>query len=90
MLKRNTETGEQYEDGKEPINEGVTITLDELVRRMQDASNKMGNKNPNRMLLFNSAAALVALGMRVEEADAKIAELTNRPRIVGHGGQHVN
>ena len=76
--------------GEQTIKEGETITLDELVRRMQEHARHPGTKKTSRLLLFNAAAALVALGRRVEELDARVSDLTSAPRLVNRGGQHVN
>ena len=75
------------EKGEKPIKEGETITLDELVRRMQEAGKQPGTNKRNRLLFFNAAAALMALGLRLEEQDKRLAELTNAPVIVPPGGE---
>lgn len=67
-----------------------TITLEELVNRLQSAANKMGKHNGNRLLLLNAGAALRTLGMRLEAADLELSELKNKPVIVGPGGARVN
>jgi len=67
-----------------------TITLEELVNRLQSAGDKMGRHTPNRLLFFNAAAALRTLGERLEAADRKLAEVENRPAILGPGGARVN
>lgn len=66
------------------------ITLEELIRRMQSAADKMGRHNGNRLLLLNASVALRTLGERVEAQDCELAELKNKPLIVGPGGARVN
>lgn len=72
--------------GETEIKEGETIMLDELVRRMEAAARIPSTRKANRLLLLNAAAALGALGQRVEEMGAELAELKNQPRIVGPTG----
>ncbi len=54
------------------------ITLDDLVQRVEAAAWKMGKKNPHRILLLNTAAALKSVGLRLEEALEKIEALESR------------
>jgi len=67
-----------------------TITLEELCRRLKESAYAVGTKKANKMLMLNAEAALRTLGNRLAEADEKLAELQNKPLIVGPGGAHVN
>jgi polyhydroxyalkanoate synthesis regulator phasin len=70
------------------IKEGDTIMLDDLVNRMKTAAYTAGTNKKNKMLLLNAAAALSALGQRLEALSAELADLQNKPRIVGPTGLH--
>jgi hypothetical protein len=64
------------------------INLEELVCRVRVAADKMGKRNPNRVLLFNVAAALEEIGDRLEEAwSQKPAKMLYLP---GRGLHSVN
>lgn len=74
---------------KAPIVE-KTITLEELCRRMKDAAGHYRTNKANRLLFLNAEAAIRVLGARLEEQDRELAELKNKPLIVGPGGARVN
>ena len=83
-------TGERVTGAVNGVIDDNTITLEELSRRLKDAANHYRTCKANRLLFLNAEAALRALGNRLSEADAEIAELKNKPRIVGPGGARVN
>jgi hypothetical protein len=68
------------------------ITLDELAKRVDRAALGMGKRNPHRILLLNTAAALRALGIRLEKALEENSELkAESSRIITPvGGHRVN
>ena len=67
-----------------------TITLEELCRRLKESAYSVATKKANKVLMLNAEAALRALGNRLADADEKLAELQNKPLIVGPGGSRVN
>ena len=73
------------------------IGLDELVTRVRQAAGKMGKANPNRLLLFNTAAALTSLGERLEDTLDEVGTLkreleatrdSQRSIVLPGGGLH--
>ena len=76
--------------GEDGIIDEKTITLEELSRRLKEAAASPYTKKANRLLFLNVEAALRALGLRLEAADAELSELKNKPLIVGPGGSRVN
>jgi hypothetical protein len=67
----------------------IEITLDDLVARLQRAAGRMDRGRTNRLLLLNTAAALRALGARLEATLAENIELrAERGRMVAQGGEH--
>lgn len=83
-------TGERVTGAVNGVIDENTITLEELCRRLKETANHWSTKKANKLLMLNAEAALRALGNRLSEADAQLAELQNKPLIVGPGGAHVN
>ncbi len=67
--------------------EVLEMSLDELVRRVRAAASKRGKRNPDRLLLFNTALALEELGRQLEGA-WKVTKLAEKPILCLPGGLH--
>jgi hypothetical protein len=72
------------------------ITLDELVRRVNQAAARRKKNTPDRLLLLNAAAALESLGLTLQQTMEELAllrakratETPGAPRVILGGGLH--
>ena len=87
MIKTGERITGKFDKG---VVDDQTITLEELCRRLKEQAYHYSTKKFNKILMLNAEAALRALGNRLAEADAQLAELQNKPLIVGPGGARVN